>query len=202
MRRLTIVLLAACVLGTGATPAIAQEPSPPPWFGGRVEMPEHGFALTFPEGWTIFEPGTSDFERALARVDIYREELHTVMVAGARPPGREGGPPVEWCTGDTMIFFAAPLDAWFKLKEDASLEDILPLLFGGGDDEDRPGITYLELPAGQAARMDGPDEATHLSVYLLRDGNTFYWISCAGDDLPDDRWLSIAETFEFLPAEE
>ena len=101
-----------------------------------------------------------------------------------------------------MIFPASPLDAWFKWKEDASLKDILPFLFSGMGDADQPGIMYLDFPVGQAARMDVPDEATHLSVYLLRGGNTFYWISCAGDDPPDDRWLSIAETFEFLPAEE
>ena len=170
-----------------------------PEHGGRVAVAEAGFALTFPEGWTIFEPGTSDFERALARVDIYREELDAAIAAGARPPGREGGLPGEWCTVDTMIFPFAPLDAWIKWKVDASLEDILSLLFVGGDDADQPGITYLELPAGQAARMDVSDEATHLSIYLLRDGNTFYRISCAGDDPPDDRWLSIAETFEFPP---
>jgi len=62
-------------------PPSSPAPTPrAPGQGGRVEVPEAGFALTFPEGWTIFEPGTSDFELALARVDIYREELGTVMV--------------------------------------------------------------------------------------------------------------------------
>jgi len=184
-------------------PPSSPAPTPrTPGQGGRVEVPEAGFALTFPEGWTIFEPGTSDFERALARVDIYREELHTAIAAGARPSGLEVGPPVEWCTADTMIFPFSPLDAWIKWKEDASLEDIVPFLFGGMDDADRPEITYLELPAGQAARMDVSDEATHLSIYLLREGNTFYRISCAGDEPPDDRWLSIAESFKFLSEEE
>jgi len=69
-------------------------------------------------------------------------------------------------------------------------------------DADRSGITYLELPAGQAAHMDVSDEATHLSIYLLREGNTFYRISCAGDEPPEDRWRSIAESFEWLPEEE
>lgn len=38
-----------------ATPAMPQEPSPPPWFGGRVEMPEYGFAVTVPDGWIAFD---------------------------------------------------------------------------------------------------------------------------------------------------
>jgi len=57
MRRLTIALLAACLLGTSTVPALAQETSPPPWFGGRVEMPEHGFAVTIPEDWMAFDLG-------------------------------------------------------------------------------------------------------------------------------------------------
>jgi hypothetical protein len=55
MRRLTITVLAACLLGVGATPAIAQESSSPPWFGGRVEMPEHGVAITIPDDWIAFD---------------------------------------------------------------------------------------------------------------------------------------------------
>ena len=187
-------------------PPSSPAPTPrAPGQGGRVEVPEAGFALTFPEGWTIFEPGTDDFERALARADLCRQvsEQDTVMVAEARPSGQAGGLPVEWCTVDTMIFPFAPLDAWIKWKEDASLEDIdiLPLLFVGGEDADRLGITYLEVPAGQAARMDVSDEATYVSIYLLTNGNTFYWISCAGDDPPADRWLTVVESFEFLSEE-
>jgi len=29
-----------------------------------------------------------------------------------------------------------------------------------------------------------------------------YTLTCSGEGFPDDHWLSIAETFEFLPAEE
>jgi len=50
MRRTTIVLLAA-----SAIPAMGQEPSPPPWFGGRVEMPAQGVAITFPDDWIAFD---------------------------------------------------------------------------------------------------------------------------------------------------
>ena len=46
--------LLALTLGTGV---VAQSPSPepPPWFGGRVEMPEHGVAVTFPDDLVAFD---------------------------------------------------------------------------------------------------------------------------------------------------
>ena len=46
--------LLVLALGSGV---VAQEPSPepPPWFGGRVEMPENGFAVTVPDGWIAFD---------------------------------------------------------------------------------------------------------------------------------------------------
>ena len=55
MRRLMIMLLAACLLGISASPAVvAQSPSPESvGFGKRVEVPEMGFAATFPEGWVV-----------------------------------------------------------------------------------------------------------------------------------------------------
>ena len=39
-------------------------------------------------------------------------------------------------------------------------------------------------------------------VYLDNDGHAAAALLCRSDEPPDDGWLSIAETFEFLPAEE
>jgi hypothetical protein len=39
--------------------------------------------------------------------------------------------------------------------------------------------------------------------YLYTDGEVWFQLQCSTEDTaPDDRWLSIAETIEFLPAEE
>ena len=40
------------------------------------------------------------------------------------------------------------------------------------------------------------------SVYLLGTDESHAMLICTSDLRPDDDWLSIAETFEFLPAEE
>ena len=57
---------------------------------------------------------------------------------------------------------------------------------------------------GGAIRIDAevPEEGFSGSWYLLTDGTNFYGLICGAPDLPEDRWLSVAETFEFLPTEE
>jgi hypothetical protein len=48
---------------------------------------------------------------------------------------------------------------------------------------------FLDLPAGEAALVD-----IHYD-----DANRWFVLQCGTEDPPEDRWLSIAETFEFLP---
>ena len=55
--------LLVMALGSGVA---AQEPSPEPapWFGGRAEMPEHGFAITVPAGMVAFSSSSDLGEQA------------------------------------------------------------------------------------------------------------------------------------------
>jgi hypothetical protein len=39
-------------------------------------------------------------------------------------------------------------------------------------------------------------------IYFGEEGGSVFNIWCAGPERSDDDWLSVAETFEFLPAEE
>ena len=39
-------------------------------------------------------------------------------------------------------------------------------------------------------------------AYLSTDGMDFFSVTCNGPTPPEDDWLSIAETIEFLPPEE
>ena len=48
---MVIAVRPAGASGGVASQATSQGPSPPPWFGGRVEMPEHRFALALPSDW-------------------------------------------------------------------------------------------------------------------------------------------------------
>ncbi len=58
---------------------------------------------------------------------------------------------------------------------------------------------------GEAVRIDVEvtEEGVDSASYILTDETTFYILMCeAFPEPPEDRWLSIAETFEFLPTEE
>ena len=70
MRRLAATLLATCLLTASAAAAIAQEPSPPPWFGGRVEMASEGIAVTIPGDWVAIDL-TADVKSQMAEVDLF-----------------------------------------------------------------------------------------------------------------------------------
>lgn len=61
----------------------------------------------------------------------------------------------------------------------------------------------LELPAGPAERVDfAADEGGRWSVYILADEAFRHELWCRGDELPNDRWLPVAETFDLDPAPE
>ena len=61
--------------------------------------------------------------------------------------------------------------------------------------------TEIVVEAGRAIRLD--DERTRpSSAYLFTDGTRYYSVACSDPDPPQDHWLSMAETFAFLPAEE
>ena len=71
-----------------------------------------------------------------------------------------------------------------------------------------PGSGYIviareqvELPAGTAERVDfaANDEGGRWSVYSMWDAGFVHELWCRGDELPEDRWLPIAETLAIDP---
>ena len=178
MRRLTIALLATFLLSIGAGPAVAQSPAPsldPEPVPQRVEVPEAGIAVTFPDDWAVEV-------RPLVRV-----EATVPTVLSAEAPG-----------GDTCEV-ALPDDPTRSSLHDWA-ESFLSTFrdFGSAATS-----TALRLPAGDAIRIDLelPDTGSSSVVYLLTDGTNFYGLMCRAPDAPEDRWLSVAETIEFLPVE-
>ena len=61
----------------------------------------------------------------------------------------------------------------------------------------------VELPAGTAERVDfaASEEGGRWSVYGAWDDGHVHELWCRGDELPDDRWLPIAETLDASPQE-
>ena len=172
----------------GADGTTTPESATPPSFGQRVVVPEAGFAITFPVDWEV----------SIDTSDLPGEGGTFAVVSG-----REAASDVTCevylygpCTGSPFGDCAAAIDevaarmlAYFDGDESSSRTDE---------------STAMDLPAGYAVRVDTEwiDEGIFGSSYLLTDGKIHDSLLCRGSERPEDRWLSIAETFEFLPAEE
>ncbi len=64
---------------------------------------------------------------------------------------------------------------------------------------------YLDLPAGRTGFVDFAfDDGTRATRYSFvdRSGETLLALFCVGDPTPDDRYLSLARSVEWLPAAE
>ena len=142
-----------------------------------------GYAATFPEGWVVESQPSGE-----ARV--------------VSPDGNTACLP----TGELAD---GPID------DPAAVLDRVAAIFPNfSDDGPAPVIetSEIELPAGRAIRfvldqalVPNPVEegyARYNTYYILVNDFGLLFFLCWGPERPDDDWLSIAETIEFLPAEE
>lgn len=213
LRRLAISFVAASLLGVGAGgPLLAQDGeqeagSEPIAVGGRIEVPAAGFALTVPEDWVAMYPSAED---AAAITDAVRGidpelavTLETALAGGVGFSFLAFGAPdetgfrdncnvIDYPTGGATLGLALATDV-------SALGSMGEALVGD------PVATDLELPVGESARLDYaleyPTVQAVFSAYYFTDGSMFHLLTCTGTERPADSWLSIAETFEFLPAE-
>ena len=209
--------LLVLALGSGV---VAQEPSPPPWFGGRVEMPEHGFAVILPDDWVAFDTGADvdgQVEAAQTRLTGLPESEFAdlrMVVTDALAEGFQlfalefseqviqGQVEAHSCIFTVLPDVARQLDEAFM--------DRLFLTVANNElvtDVERP--TPVNLAAGPgwmlAAMSQNPYDADDWGptvIYVAEGGDDAFSVVCTGPVRPDDDWLSIAETFEFLPEEE
>jgi len=204
--------LLVLTLGFGA---VAQSPSPvpPPWFGGRVEMPEYGFAVTVPDGWVAVDV-MGDVEsqaRTVAAVldpDASADVVHLVTeeFSGIWDDGVQLGLLED--SLDSACGFGVFSGPEMELS---ALADLLSSSLSNADSVTDPEWPRaIELSAGPgfliAASFAGPDDPADpgpVALYVVeRAAGSFSMVTCAGDERPGDDWLSIAESFEFLSAEE
>ena len=181
MKRASLLAgLLVWMLGTGAT---AQSPSPEAtddWVAldhGRVAMPEFGFAVTFPDGWNVWEarPDTSP-----TRVMAVGDDTCSVS---------------EWWMAPDLSPFDS-VDTWVTAYIDWARDEI--------PDYDVSGV-MLDLDVGRVGRIDltrvesSQMGVKHGAKYLFSDGERWLALDCTSKtSLADDHWRSIAETFEFL----
>lgn len=169
----------------------------------RVERPADGYAVSLPFDWehadarSIRADGTEDEWWDREKVDPVR--YHAAFVEdGGLLMARPRSPFVdETCRVYDFSAFALMPPAWSTM-DDAEL-------FYASSPADPEAIetqtAVMDLPAGPALCIDlvmrNGDEWRD---YLFTDGTRWYVLSCGAPGFaPDGRWLSIAETFEFLP---
>lgn len=202
-----------------ASPATPQQPSPSTNLvrvGGRVMLPEHGLAVTFPPQWVWVHYTGQDVEWTVDRVadlkgrSFATQTRHLFEDPILEAPVFATPGPDQWCTlfvyptNLTLDAMAANDRRAFGDAEDAD--------FGQpGSDVTAPDVTFTDvsLPAGAAYRIDWALADTTgvrlaASDYTIKRDGTAVVFGCAteGEMPPEDRWLSIADSIEFLPADD
>jgi hypothetical protein len=152
------------------------------------------YEITFPDGWTVRQPTS---EEALSMFRGFPPEQRPLVRANlmAEPPDQSAT-----CTLVDESVLVVGRTTWTSV-EDAIVAEVVAA-------QKRPrqavsGSALLELSAGRVGRVDMLyDGAVTISTFHLTDGTAWFYLQCGAADPPDDRWLSIAQTFEFLPVEE
>jgi hypothetical protein len=196
MRRLSVVTLVIGLLAIGPGPAAmaqASSPAPAPSIApsdvpGRFVLPEGGYAVTFPEGWEVLVLPVDWSPIPVVRA----EEGHDGEVSDAVPfcEIKVHGPCDE-----------QPGRACATIIDEEVAEEVA--WWQSGVDIEVPSAVASEavaLPAGYAVRIDVTysERDSDRAFYWLTDGHVLVSLLCLATRGPDDRWLSVAETFEFL----
>ena len=211
IKRLATALAAAGLIGLSlGSVAYAQDADEGPVsLGGRVEVPEMGYALTAPDEWITIHPTADDADAIIDSLSAIDPDL-----AATTEQALAGG-----VNFSLLTFGEVDADSTFRENcnvldypaADAPLEDILAaeaaaFVEMGDRLASGPETTILELAAGEVGRIDyGLQYPTLESIhaaYYYSDGTTSHLLTCTGLERPEDDWLSIAETFEFLDDEE
>jgi hypothetical protein len=215
MKRIGLLVGAlALALGSGVAARSPEpsQPEPPPWIGGRVELPAGGFAITLPDDWVGLDP-TADALRQRDAASSFLDPIHwsldddELWVEGLANHASQG---YRLWTGHMTSGGSCGVGFW-GLHE--SLSDVAHDFFEfyslSLDARDAVLPRPVELPAGPAYLIrwaereeSGSDEWLPASTYLFGSDGAIFQAYCRTEgDRPADDWLSIVETIEILPVE-
>lgn len=201
MRRLTISLVVAWLLSMTTSAITAQSPSASPATTTQpavavTAFPDLGIAIAFPDGWQVIEmPDHPPRLRGLTASGPggYCEVLDGSTVEPALP--------VESIDG----WLDAMISRWDDSLATRNVAGAVIDLPAG-----RVGQVTMDLVPSDANFWGEPGGypdwgslrvADRQAMYLFGDGRQWYFLGCSRG-APEDDWLSIAATFEFLPAAE
>jgi len=146
----------------------------------RVEMPEHGYAITFPADW-LYDP-------------------QVVPVQAFAPEGPDGSR--ETCNIQFGDGFGLTAEQAIGFMQSGAYD--ASAIYGDGL-LDGPHVSVVTLPVGDALRLSvdlmRDDDRLKVTSYSYDNGETVFELTCAGLERPDDLWLSVAETVTALPTD-
>ncbi len=159
-------------------------------FDPRVEMAHLGFAVSFPAEWQVVGSvpghGFHAGENVLVALNLEPRVASECWIED------HTGMPATGADGEIA-------GSWHEaLIDSVRLQATL----------DEPEVSYVDLHAGRALRIDWrwprwePTKEQPATTWALSSEGRRVLLRCSSHQPPDDRWRSIAETFEFLPAEE
>jgi hypothetical protein len=180
-----VLLAMLAVVGVGCSAISQPSPSPSPtMLHGRVEVPEYGFAVTFPAHWDVDPSGAPGYGEADPEVGPF-----SALVAWDQPQETADRTHcVMWVDASTRPTVTLVAYTEQRIRGFDVTGAYAP----------------VTLPAGRGMQTtytyDYDVVLGHTEYVLAKDG-VFYTFGCIGEDLPSDGWRSIAETWEWLPKE-
>lgn len=152
----------------------------------HVEVPEAGFSIDLPAGWSVDIEMREREDWGLVEADdddplVFWKVLYAS--AGGRP----------WC--DVTWYPLHPM----LLEEHALLYEEL-MTPTQADVERSIDVAPVDLPGGEAYRFVIYNEPTGswITTYLLEADAGRYFLQCTADERAADDWLDFAESFESL----
>ena len=165
---------------------------------GRIERPEAGFAVTFPDVWVVSEATPETDEFMFGDLEQQQQANQTTVVL-AELPSLLSRDKVCMVVDFTPL---AELPPRWKSVDDATAA----FWAGISEASDSEGVrsSYHVLDAGRTGHVSGDyaDGGT-FDMYFFTDLEAWFYLECqSAEPPPADRWLSIAESFEFLPEQQ
>ena len=167
---------------------------------GRIELPEHGFAVTLPDGWNRIDLSAGDLDAIMEAAggmnpelaDMYSAQIQAMISSGlalfAFGPGTSGA------NLNVLVLPGGGLS--LDLLEQMNMAQIESLADGAVASE------RVQLPVGEALHLryrmqvTGGVEAPALDQYLVLGGSNQYMISVTNATEAEAR--GIAESMEIL----
>ena len=183
-----------------ATAAATTGPAPSLATTGRIELPDHGFAVTLPDGWSRVDLTAGDLDAIMEAAggmnpelaDMYSAQIQAMLSSGlalfAFGPGTSGA------NLNVLVLPGGGLS--LDLLEQMNMAQIEALADGAVNSE------RLQLPAGEALHLRyrmqvaGGVEAPALDQYLVLGGSNQYMFSVTNATEAEAR--AIAESIEIL----